>query len=104
MLPPSFVINFVALLLFGPRVALVVATVGALTPAVVSLDSARLRRETFVDVVSVMVAIECARLPYRALAGSPGSSNGHGRRCRSRLPPSAITSLTSRLQKLLSRS
>jgi diguanylate cyclase (GGDEF)-like protein/PAS domain S-box-containing protein len=69
IMPPSFVVTFSALLLFGPNVATVVATAGALTPAFLGSQRAYALRPMLIEATLVIVATQIAGLPYRALAG-----------------------------------
>jgi PAS domain S-box-containing protein len=75
-MPPSFVINFSALLLFGPHVAMLVATAGALTPGFLGARRASALRPMLVETVFVIVATQSGGLAYRALGGLSGDLMG----------------------------
>ena len=72
IMPPSFVINFSALLLFGPNVAMLVATAGALTPGFLGSRRAYALRSMLVEASFVIVATQIAGLAYRSLGGMSG--------------------------------
>ena len=71
-MPPSFVITFSALLLFGPNVAMLVATAGALTPGFLGSRHAYALRPMLVEASFVIVATQIAGLAYRSLGGMSG--------------------------------
>ena len=62
VMPPSFVLTFAALLLFGPNVALLVAAAGALTPA---FTTSRTPREVLVNLAVTVAATEAAALAHQ---------------------------------------
>ena len=64
VMPPSFVLTFAALLLFGPNVALLVAAAGALTPA---FATSRSLREVLVNLAVTVAATEAAALAHQHL-------------------------------------
>src|SRR3954463_8088872 len=70
IMPPSFVIAFSALLLFGPHLAMFVAVVTALTPP---FDPSRRNYplgQKLVEIAIVLAAIEAAGLAHGALRGT----------------------------------
>ena len=71
-MPPSFVINFSALLLFGPNVAMLVATAGAVTPGFLGSRRAFPRRQMLVEATLAIVATQIAGLAFRSLGGMSG--------------------------------
>jgi diguanylate cyclase (GGDEF)-like protein/PAS domain S-box-containing protein len=71
-MPPSFVINFSALLLFGPNVAMVVAPAGALTPGFLGSRRVYALRPMLVEASFVIVATQIGGLAYRSLGGMSG--------------------------------
>jgi diguanylate cyclase (GGDEF)-like protein/PAS domain S-box-containing protein len=72
IMPPSFVINFSALLLFGPNVAMLVATAGALTPGFLGSRRPYALRPMLVEATLVVVATQIGGLAYRSLGGMSG--------------------------------
>jgi hypothetical protein len=58
IMPPSFVINFSALLLFGPNVAMLVATAGAPTPGFLGSRRAYALRPLLVEATFAIVATQ----------------------------------------------
>ena len=75
VMPPSFVIIFSALLLFGPHGATLVAAVGALTAVLGAPERGHPRMQVFADAVAVIVATQCAGVVYQALGG--GTTDFH---------------------------
>jgi len=69
---PSFIVDFTALLLFGPAATMLVAMAGALTHAFTDSSRPELSRRTLLNAVAVAVAIQAAALAYRALGGTIG--------------------------------
>jgi diguanylate cyclase (GGDEF)-like protein/PAS domain S-box-containing protein len=72
MMPPSFVIDFSALLFFGGREALFVAAAGITTRWLADSDRARPLRSLLLNAVTVMTATAAASLAHGALGGVPG--------------------------------
>jgi diguanylate cyclase (GGDEF)-like protein/PAS domain S-box-containing protein len=72
IMPPSFVIEFIAVLLFGPHVAMFVAAAGALTPGLISADRAYPRSRMLAEAATAVVAIQIAGLLYVSLGGLLG--------------------------------
>lgn len=73
IMPASFVIVFMSLLLFGPHVAMIVSAAGALTAGFAASRRAYPHFRMLVDSASVMIATETAGLAYRWLGGrTPG--------------------------------
>ncbi len=72
IMPPVFVIIFSSLLLFGARVAMLVATVAALTPGLVNSRRAYPRAQILIDAAVRVVAMLTAALAYRSLDGKSG--------------------------------
>lgn len=71
-MPPSFVFEFTALLIFGPHVALAVAISAAIVRGVSDLDRPNQVFRILLGVVTVSGAIEAAGLVHRALGGTLG--------------------------------
>ncbi len=69
--PPSFVIDFTALLLLGPNAMMVVATAGAVMQWLT--DSTRSVREGLFHVLTVVAAAQTAGLLHHALGGTIGT-------------------------------
>jgi diguanylate cyclase (GGDEF)-like protein/PAS domain S-box-containing protein len=70
IMPPAFVVIFIALMLFGPHVAMLVAAAAMLTPGVVS---ARIpRRQTLIETVIAVAATQGAGLIHQWVAVVPG--------------------------------
>jgi diguanylate cyclase (GGDEF)-like protein/PAS domain S-box-containing protein len=72
MMPPSFVIEFSSLLIFGPHATLLVAIAGALARGFADTQNAHRRLRTLMDVVTVAAAIEAAGLANQSLGGAVG--------------------------------
>jgi diguanylate cyclase (GGDEF)-like protein/PAS domain S-box-containing protein len=70
IMPPVFVIIFCALLLFGPRVATLVALVGGLTPGFVDSRQPYPRAQTFVDATLVVIATLTAAMAIHSFDGA----------------------------------
>ena len=70
IMPPSFVITFAALLLFGPQIAVIVALAGALMSGVAASDRAFPRPWALVDAAVLVAAAAAAGAAYRALGGT----------------------------------
>jgi diguanylate cyclase (GGDEF)-like protein/PAS domain S-box-containing protein len=71
-MPPSFVIDFTSLLLFGPDATLLVATAGTITHALADSPGAHPYRRTLLHAVTVVLATQAAGLAHRALGGTLG--------------------------------
>ena len=72
IMPPSFLINFGSLLLFGPEVALLVAAVGALTSGFVASERAYPLSRSLLEIPIVLIATLVAGLTYQPLGASGG--------------------------------
>ena len=70
IMPPSFVINFGALLLFGLEAAMLVAGVGAIASGVTAPDRAGARGQMVLEGAVVLIATQVAGLCYQALGGT----------------------------------
>jgi diguanylate cyclase (GGDEF)-like protein/PAS domain S-box-containing protein len=70
--PPSFVIDFTALLLLGPQAMLVVAAAGAIMQELIEPQRVHWLRR-LLSVVTVVAAAEAAALVHQALGGSIGT-------------------------------
>jgi diguanylate cyclase (GGDEF)-like protein/PAS domain S-box-containing protein len=68
----SFLIEFTSLLLFGPGPTMLVALAGLLTPAVADPQRARTQRQTLVNAVALVAAIQAAGVTHGALGGTLG--------------------------------
>ena len=75
VMPPSFVIIFSALMLFGANGATLVAAVGALTAVLGAPDRGHPRLQVFADAVAVIAAAQFAGLTYQALGGGSTDFN-----------------------------
>ena len=73
IMPPSFVMTFSAFLLFGPHLAMLVATVGALTPRFESSQRNYPLVQKLAEIVIVVAAMEAGGLAHRAVGGTTGS-------------------------------
>ena len=71
-MPPSFVIDFTALLLFGPDAAMFVAAAGIVAQALAGPQGSHPSRRMLVSSATVMVAIQAAGFAHRALGGTMG--------------------------------
>ena len=71
-MPPSFVIAFTALLLFGPDAATLVAAAGIVAQALAVPQGSHPSRRMLVSSATVMVAIQAAGFAHRALGGTIG--------------------------------
>jgi diguanylate cyclase (GGDEF)-like protein/PAS domain S-box-containing protein len=71
-MPASFVIEFTSLLLFGPGATMLVALAGTLTHAAAHSQRPHAYRQTLVNAVTAVVAIQTAGLAHRALGGTMG--------------------------------
>src|ERR1043166_7748553 len=69
MMPPSFVVDFTALLLLGGDAALVIAALGVVTRWAVK-DHTRPLLRTLVNGLAVLSGTEAAWLAYRAAGGA----------------------------------
>ena len=69
---PSFVIDFMALLLFGPYAAMLVATAGTIALALADSKRSHPASRILLNAVTVMMAIQAAGLAHRALGGTTG--------------------------------
>ncbi len=70
VMPPSFVMTFSALLLFGPHAAVLVAAVGAFTPRCAGSSPARPLGDVLLEAAIAVTATEAAGLAYGALGGT----------------------------------
>ena len=71
-MPPSFVIEFTALLIFGAHAALVVAIAGAIARGFAHSQRAHQYRRTLMNVVTVAAATQAAGFAHIALGGTLG--------------------------------
>jgi diguanylate cyclase (GGDEF)-like protein/PAS domain S-box-containing protein len=69
---PSFVMDFTALLLFGPAAAMLVAMAGAITQGLADSHRSNPRHRMLVNAVIVVVATQVAWLLHHALRGTLG--------------------------------
>jgi hypothetical protein len=69
MMPPSFVVDFAALLLLGGNAALVVAAIGFATRWVAH-DWGRPLRRMLLNAATILIATEAAWLAYAAAGGA----------------------------------
>ncbi len=73
IMPPSFVITFGALLLFGPDLAMFVAAVGVLTPRYPAAPRDSALGHVLTDTVIALVATQVAGVAHRSLGGTAGT-------------------------------
>ena len=71
-MPPSFVIEFTSLLIFGAHAALVVAIAGAIARGLAHSQRAHQYRRTLMNVVTVAAATQAAGFAHIALGGTLG--------------------------------
>jgi diguanylate cyclase (GGDEF)-like protein/PAS domain S-box-containing protein len=71
-MPPSFVIEFAALLIFGAHAALVVAVAGAVARGFAHSEREHQYRRTLMNVVTVAAATQAAGFAHIALGGTLG--------------------------------
>jgi diguanylate cyclase (GGDEF)-like protein/PAS domain S-box-containing protein len=69
---PSFVIDFISLLLLGPHATMLVATAGTVTQGLTDSQPSHRPRRVLLNAATVMVAIQAAGLAHRALGGTTG--------------------------------
>jgi hypothetical protein len=72
-MPPSFVVDFISLLLFGPGPAMLVASAGAITKGrLADSEPFEAPRRTLLDALIAMIAILAAGFAHRVLGGTMG--------------------------------
>jgi len=71
-MPPSFVIEFAALLIFGAHAALVVAIAGAIARGIAHSERSHQLRRTLLNLVTVAAATQAAGFAHYALGGTLG--------------------------------
>lgn len=71
-MPPSFVIDFTALLLLGPQATMVVASAGAVMQGLTDSPRPQWSRRMLVNVVTVVTAAGAAGMVHQALGGTLG--------------------------------
>jgi diguanylate cyclase (GGDEF)-like protein/PAS domain S-box-containing protein len=69
---PSFVIEFMSLLLVGPHAAMLVATSGVVAQDLADGEGSRRLRQSILNAVTAMAAIAASGLVHRALGGTQG--------------------------------
>jgi diguanylate cyclase (GGDEF)-like protein/PAS domain S-box-containing protein len=72
IMPPSFVVDFTALLLFGVNAALFVATAGAITRWLADPERSRPLRRMLLSAAIVMIALQAAALAYHVTGSVTG--------------------------------
>jgi diguanylate cyclase (GGDEF)-like protein/PAS domain S-box-containing protein len=72
LMPASFVVDFIALLLLGPHAAMLVAAAGSLTTELAHPARAARTRGTLVTLATVMAATQAAGWAYATLGGTTG--------------------------------
>src|SRR5579863_2253815 len=72
-MPPSFVIDFTSLLLFGPLATMLVATAGTITQGLAESPRSHQPRRMLLNAATITVAIQVAGLVHRALGGTLGN-------------------------------
>ena len=71
-MPPSFVIDFTSLLLFGPHPTMLVAAAGTITQGLADSQRAHPPRRMLSNAATVMVATQAAGFAHQALGGTMG--------------------------------
>jgi diguanylate cyclase (GGDEF)-like protein/PAS domain S-box-containing protein len=71
-MPPSFVIDFTSLLLFGPGPTMVVAVAGAVAQWLADSERSHPIRRILLNAVTIVAATQLAGLAHRALGGTMG--------------------------------
>jgi len=71
-MPPSFVTDFTALLLFGPHVALLVAAAGVVSHEIADDGRPLALRRLFLNLAAILTATQAAGSTYRILDGVAG--------------------------------
>ena len=69
-MPPSFIIDFVSLLLLGPHATTLVATAGTVTNGLTDSDRSQPIRRTVLNTAIVIVAIQASGYAYAALTAA----------------------------------
>jgi len=72
ILPPSFVVDFATLMLFGPNAAMFVAAAGSIARGLANPPASRPRRRMLLNTAIVMLATQAAGAAQRALGGTEG--------------------------------
>jgi diguanylate cyclase (GGDEF)-like protein/PAS domain S-box-containing protein len=72
-MPPSFVIEFTALLLLGPHATVLVATAGAVMQGLTDSHQPHRLRRTVFNIVTIVTAVEAAGWVHQALGGTTGT-------------------------------
>lgn len=72
-MPPSFVIDFTALLLLGPHATMLVATAGAVMQGLTDSERRHRLRRVLVNAATVVAAAQAAGLVHQALGGTIGT-------------------------------
>ena len=78
MMPPSFVIDFTALLLLGPHAASLVAVAGAGMQGLADAQHPHRLRRAVTNAVTVVVAVQAAGLANAAASGMPATTTWPG--------------------------
>ena len=71
-MPPSFVVDFMAVVLFAPNAATVIATAGLLAASIARRDHPHAVRQLFLNGVTTIVAVQAAAYAYQTLGGTRG--------------------------------
>ena len=71
-MPPSFVVDFTSLLLFGPNATMLVATAGTVTQRLTDSQRSHASRRMLLNAATVMAATQAAGFVHRALGGTMG--------------------------------
>src|SRR5688572_14799568 len=71
--PPSFVIDFAALLLLGPNATMIVAAAGAIMQALTDSTRPHPIRQALVHVLTVVAAAQAAGVLHQVLGGTIGA-------------------------------
>jgi diguanylate cyclase (GGDEF)-like protein/PAS domain S-box-containing protein len=71
-MPPSFIIEFISLLLLGPHATMLVATAGIVMQGLTDPQGSHPPRRTLLNAATVLAAIQAAGFAHRLLGGTMG--------------------------------
>src|SRR6267142_19519 len=71
-MPPSFVVDFISLLLLGPNATMLVVTAGTVTQGLTDSERSHPIRRTLLNAATVMAATQAAGAAHLALGGTMG--------------------------------
>ena len=70
IMPPSFIVNFAAILILGPHAASAVATTGAITQGLADADDSHRLRRGVINLVTVIAAVQAAGWTHQLTGGT----------------------------------